>query len=52
MCEHRLLGDPAGLRCTRDHDDDRGHTYEASAGPDLDNAAPTTPKRHATGDDQ
>lgn len=46
MCDHRFLDNPNGLVCTRDHDDDRGHVYAASAGPDLDT------KRHATGDDQ
>ena len=29
-CDHHLLDDPAGLRCTRPPHDDRGHTYTAS----------------------
>lgn len=48
MCEHRYLDDPNGLQCTRPEAEHpgTGHTYTATAGPDLD------AKRHATGDDQ
>lgn len=51
-CEHRYLDDPNGLPCTRENCDGRGHTYRASAGPDLDNSSPATPKHHAKGDVQ
>lgn len=50
MCEHRYLDDPDGLLCTSGDPHVVGHTYAATAGPDLDNAA--TPKRHATTEDQ
>lgn len=35
MCEHRFLDDPNGLPCTRLDPHQVGHTYAASAGPDL-----------------
>lgn len=50
MCDHQLLDDPDGLHCTRQDPHSAGHTYAATAGPDLDNAS--NPKRHANGDDQ
>ena len=34
-CTHRLNDDPSALCCTRDAHDGTGHTYTASAGPDL-----------------
>lgn len=50
MCTHRRLDDPEGLLCDRRDPHDRnaagGHTYTASAGPDL------ADKRHAHQDDQ
>lgn len=50
MCDHRYLDDPDGLLCNNPEPHDRGHTYAATAGPDLDNAA--SPKRRPKGDDQ
>lgn len=52
MCDHHLSDGPLVCDRTTDHDAPKGCTYTGSAGPDLDNASATTPKRHATGDEQ
>ena len=41
-CEHRLWGDPKGLRCTRPPHGDSGHIYHDSHGSAVDD-------RHADG---
>lgn len=38
MCDHRLLDDPNGLRCTRVNCDGRGHTYESTSARDAEDS--------------
>lgn len=46
MCAHTLWNEPDGLRCYLDPCNGT-HAYRATAGADLDNGSPGTPKRHA-----